>query len=37
MKRVLIVDDSKQVRERLISLLSEYPDNPDRGPGRKRE
>ena len=25
MKRVLIVDDSKQVRERLISLLSEYP------------
>jgi len=25
MKRVLIVDDSKQVRERLISLLSEHP------------
>ena len=25
MKRVLIVDDSKQVRERLISILSEYP------------
>ncbi len=25
MKRVLIVDDSKQVRERLISLLSDYP------------
>ncbi|MGA8280818.1 MAG: response regulator transcription factor [Desulfobacterales bacterium] len=24
MKRVLIVDDSKQVRERLISLMSEY-------------
>ena len=24
MKRVLIVDDSKQVRERLISLLSEH-------------
>ncbi|MFZ0612901.1 MAG: response regulator [Desulfobacterales bacterium] len=26
MKRVLIVDDAKQVRERLISLLSEYPE-----------
>ena len=26
MKRVLIVDDSKQVRERLISLLSDYPE-----------
>ena len=25
MRRVLIVDDSKVVRERLISLLSEYP------------
>ena len=25
MKRVLIVDDSEQVRERLISLLSEHP------------
>ena len=25
MRRVLIVDDSKQVRERLISLLSEHP------------
>jgi DNA-binding NarL/FixJ family response regulator len=25
MKRVLIVDDSKKVRERLVSLLSEYP------------
>ena len=26
MKRVLIVDDSKQVREHLISLLSDYPE-----------
>ncbi|MFZ0726607.1 MAG: response regulator transcription factor [Desulfobacterales bacterium] len=26
MKRILIVDDAKPVRERLISLLSEYPD-----------
>jgi DNA-binding NarL/FixJ family response regulator len=26
MKRVLIVDDSKQVRERLVSLLSDYPE-----------
>ena len=26
MKRVLIVDDSKQVRERLISLLTDYPE-----------
>jgi DNA-binding NarL/FixJ family response regulator len=26
MKRVFIVDDSKQVRERLISLLSDYPE-----------
>ncbi len=26
MRRVLIVDDTKQVRERLISLLSEYPE-----------
>ena len=26
MRRVLIVDDAKQVRERLISLLAEYPE-----------